>query len=139
MSPHPPAYTAEPDAVNAEQVLDHAHPRELGHHGEGDEAYEALVNALGVRCTVIEEEVQLRKMEKAKRGAGVSLSIVATVADFCGAVLPSESRKFHFKPGMVTNIYYQTADSLHNQVGKLVTWSVVAFAGRSSSTLWDPS
>ena len=69
----PPAYTAEPEPVNAMQVLEHAHPRESGHHGDGGEEYEALVDALGVRCTVLEEEIQLKKAEIVKKGARESI------------------------------------------------------------------
>lgn len=72
MSPMPPAYTAEAEPLNSKEVLDHAHPREEGHNGEGDEAYEALVEALGIRCTVQEEELQIPKAERGKRGARTS-------------------------------------------------------------------
>ncbi len=70
MSPQPPAYSAEPAPNNAKEVLDHAHPRIGTAVADGQHEYEAMADALGVRCTVLEEEVELRRMEAEKRGAG---------------------------------------------------------------------
>jgi hypothetical protein len=48
-------------------------------------------------------------------------------------VIPNSSftdrRNFYSKPGIVNYIYSNTPESLHDQVGKLATWSVVVFAG----------
>ncbi|KGB80153.2 hypothetical protein CNBG_5991 [Cryptococcus deuterogattii R265] len=77
----PPAYTAMAPPVNADQVLQRAHPRDHKHLEEllrsgeavveGEEEYEALVDALGVRCTVLEDEVKMKKFERAKHGGPV--------------------------------------------------------------------
>jgi len=76
---HPPAYTADPDPINEQEVLDRAHPRRHGRDGIIDEEYDTLVEALGVRCNVLEEEIKLKKVEQEKRGTrecilGVRLS-----------------------------------------------------------------
>lgn len=76
----PPAYTAMAPPINSDQVLQRAHPRDHKHLEEllgsgeavveGEEEYEALVDALGVRCTVLEDEVKMKKFERAKHGGG---------------------------------------------------------------------
>ena len=69
----PPAYSAKPESANAVEVLEQAHPREQGHHGDGEDEYEALVDALGVRCTILEKEIQLKKAESVPRDASRSI------------------------------------------------------------------
>ena len=39
----------------------------------GEEEYEVLIDALGVRCKIQEEVIELRRAERAKRGASISL------------------------------------------------------------------
>ncbi|OXG46619.1 hypothetical protein C355_05420 [Cryptococcus neoformans Th84] len=80
ISSEPPAYTAEPPPINSDQILQRAHPRDhkrleaLSKSGEtiaeGEEEYEALVDALGVRCTILENEVKMKKLKSAKHGGG---------------------------------------------------------------------
>lgn len=68
----PPAYTAEAEPVNAQQVLDKSHP-----HGsvEGlDDNYDGVVLTTGVRCTVLESEL------KNARSPGEPLSCLDTGA-----------------------------------------------------------
>ena len=67
---HPPAYTAEPPPLNEKQILDRAHPRQEGHGIDVDVEYEALVDALGMRCTVLEDEMEQRKAERVKKLSG---------------------------------------------------------------------
>ncbi|AAW45913.2 hypothetical protein CNJ01550 [Cryptococcus deneoformans JEC21] len=79
ISSEPPAYTVEPPPINSDQILQRAHPRDhkhlegLSESGETiaeEEEYEALVDALGVRCTILEDEVKMKKLERAKNGGG---------------------------------------------------------------------
>ena len=63
----PPADRPEAEPISTKDVLDRAHPREDGHQGEVEDEYEALVDGLGVRCTVLEEEMRLKKAERVKR------------------------------------------------------------------------
>lgn len=81
ISSEPPAYTVEPPPINSDQILQRAHPRDhkhlegLSEFGETiaeEEEYEALVDALGVRCTILEDEVKMKKLERAKNGGGKS-------------------------------------------------------------------
>ncbi|CAD6590003.1 MAG: hypothetical protein TREMPRED_005592 [Tremellales sp. Tagirdzhanova-0007] len=113
----PPAYSAKPESANAVEVLEQAHPREQGHHGDGEDEYEALVDALGVRCTILEKEIQLKKAESVPRDATSASKHIF-----------SARNKSYLKPGIVNNIYYYTADSLDNQVSKLGAWTVIVFA-----------
>lgn len=69
---HPPAYTAQPDPIDEREVLERAHPRQRGHGGDVEGDYAALVGALGMRCTEIEEKLQSDKAERAKNGTGKS-------------------------------------------------------------------
>ncbi|WVQ75920.1 hypothetical protein IAR50_005555 [Cryptococcus sp. DSM 104548] len=71
----PPAYTPEPPPINVDQVLSRAHPKTREHVRDlqegvvdGEEEYQEVVGTVGVRCTVIEEEMRMRKMDKIKRG-----------------------------------------------------------------------
>lgn len=73
-SPLPPAYTTHPEPINVQDVLAHAHLREHGHGGDGEDAYQRWIDATGVHCSVLEEEIHLRKVEQAKRGAGQSIT-----------------------------------------------------------------
>jgi hypothetical protein len=124
---HPPAYTAEPQPVDAKEVLDRAHPKTRGHGEDVEEEYETLVEGLGMRCTVLEEELE------AKRGEAKRLA---------GAIPPghartfSEQRKARVRPGIVNYIYYNTPDALRDQVAKVSVWAVAAFAGESSQPWW---
>lgn len=54
----PPAYTAEPDPLYAQQILDKAHPRGTV-TGLGD--YDGVVHTTGLRCTVLEDELKVRR------------------------------------------------------------------------------
>jgi hypothetical protein len=67
---HPPAYTADPDPTNERQVLDRAHPRRHGRGGVVDGEYDTLVDTLGIRCSVLEEEIKLKKADREKSGIG---------------------------------------------------------------------
>lgn len=55
----PPAYTAEPEPINVQQVLDKAHPRGAV-EGMGSD-YDEIVRITGVRCTIFEDELKLRR------------------------------------------------------------------------------
>jgi len=67
---HPPAYTAKPDTISEQEVLERCHPRATGSDVDAEEEYYALVGALGVRCNVLEEEMKLQKADRVKRGLG---------------------------------------------------------------------
>lgn len=67
---HPPAYTAQPDPIDEKEVLDRAHPRQRGHGGDADGNYALLVEALGMRCTQMEEKLLSDKAERVKNGLG---------------------------------------------------------------------
>lgn len=54
----PPAYTADPDPLYAQEILDKAHPRGIV-TGMGD--YDAIVQTTGLRCTVLEDELKSRR------------------------------------------------------------------------------
>jgi len=54
----PPAYTADPDPLYAQQILDKAHPRGVV-NGMGD--YDGVVQTTGLRCTVLEDELKTRR------------------------------------------------------------------------------
>lgn len=57
----PPAYTAEAEPINEQQVLDKAHPRGVV---EGiDEGYDEVVQITGTRCTVLESELKSRRQQ----------------------------------------------------------------------------
>ncbi|ORX33969.1 hypothetical protein BD324DRAFT_643657 [Kockovaella imperatae] len=64
----PPAYTAEPEPVNVQEVLDQAHPKATSVVIHG--AYDAVVSAAGRRCTVLEEDIKRRGV-KAEGGKKV--------------------------------------------------------------------
>ncbi|WWD21593.1 hypothetical protein CI109_106079 [Kwoniella shandongensis] len=115
----PPAYTAEPEPVNASAVLGRAHPREAGHEGVADEEYDVLVDALGVRCTVLEEELKIKKVEREKRGIITSPSRARTYW--------SQQRK-QYQSGIVNYIFTTTDSSMRDQVGKFAMLTVAAFA-----------
>ena len=65
---HPPAYTADADPINEQEVLDRAHPRRHGRDGVVEEEYDLLVDNLGVRCSVLEEALRLKKEDREKKG-----------------------------------------------------------------------
>ena len=71
---HPPAYTAKPEPVNEQEVLDKAHPHITTPSTIGDEDYDCLVEELGVRCTVLEHSLQERNAEQRKFGTGKPLT-----------------------------------------------------------------
>ena len=54
----PPAYTADPDPVYAQQILDKIHPRGVV-SGMGE--YDGVVKTTGLRCTILEEELKTRR------------------------------------------------------------------------------
>ncbi|OCF33867.1 hypothetical protein I316_04579 [Kwoniella heveanensis BCC8398] len=116
----PPAYTAQPEPINKAQVLEQAHPRSHGHDDDVEDEYEMLVDALGMRCTVLEGEMETKKAERAKRG------------------LPASPRRRHrtywsdqpkhYSSGIVNYIFYNTDHTVRDQVGKLAVCVVAAFA-----------
>ena len=67
---HPPAYTADPEPVSEQEVLDRTHPRRHGREGIVEDEYNVLVDALGVRCSVLEEEIKLKRADREKIGIG---------------------------------------------------------------------
>ena len=67
---HPPAYTAEPPAVNEKEVVQRTRPRAAGQDGDMEEEYNVLSQTLGIRCNVLEDELKMRKAERTKRAQG---------------------------------------------------------------------
>jgi hypothetical protein len=69
---NPPAYTPDPEPIDAKAVLDRAHPRQ--HCGDAsydvETEYDGVAESLGLRCNVIEEAISSRRAERAKRGLG---------------------------------------------------------------------
>ncbi|WRT64675.1 uncharacterized protein IL334_001609 [Kwoniella shivajii] len=121
---HPPAYTAEPEPINKAEVLSHAHPKRLGNtldvDDDCDEEYTVLTNALGMRCTILEEMMDSNRAEREKRGIlGSPRSRNRTYW--------SEQRK-QYKSGIVNYIFYNTDNSVRDQVGKVAMCVVAAFA-----------
>ncbi|WVF69679.1 hypothetical protein IAT40_004458 [Kwoniella sp. CBS 6097] len=117
----PPAYTAQPEPVNKAQVLEQAHPRSHGHDDDVEEEYDMLVDALGVRCTVLEEELQTKKAERAKRGLSEASPRRRPRTYW------SEQRN-QYSSGIVNYIFYNTDNTVRDQVGKLAVCVVAAFA-----------
>ena len=64
----PPAYTAQPDPINEQEVLDRAHPRKASVNVDVVDEYDVVVRATGVRCSVLEDAIAQKKAEKAKKG-----------------------------------------------------------------------
>ncbi|KAK4684860.1 hypothetical protein P7C73_g5304, partial [Tremellales sp. Uapishka_1] len=115
-----PPYSAEPEPLVAKDVLDKAHPRNTSLHGHsGDPAYDALVDALGVRCEVIEKEIQMRSKKEAELVPRPS-----TPGKFF-----SERRRKLEKPGTHNYVFYTAEEgSLADHVGRFAVWTVAAFA-----------
>lgn len=64
VSVSPPAYTAEAEPINEQQVLDKSHPRGTV---EGlDDNYDGVVHITGTRCTVLESEIKARRQQTGK-------------------------------------------------------------------------
>lgn len=73
---NPPAYTREPEPLNKQELLVQAHPCRNGVPSDEDdshvieEAYDAVVRATGSRCLPIEEKMDRRRKDRARRGMG---------------------------------------------------------------------
>ncbi|WWC59592.1 uncharacterized protein I303_102149 [Kwoniella dejecticola CBS 10117] len=121
---HPPAYTAEPEPINKAELILQTHPKRPGDAVESDEdvddEYAALTNALGMRCTVIEEHIDAQKLERQKRGLPVS-------PRSRNRTYWSDQRK-QYKSGIVNYVFYNTDNSVRDQVGKVAMCVVAAFA-----------
>jgi hypothetical protein len=65
---NPPAYTPKAESISAQEVLEHAHPRNgaVANTEDVEDEYRGLVEGLGLRCNVIEEEIRSRKEERSK-------------------------------------------------------------------------
>lgn len=65
----PPAYTATPSPEGIHAIIDATHPRQTPCSSSLDEEdYDVLVDALGVRCRVIEDELAVRRAHLDKAG-----------------------------------------------------------------------
>ncbi|WWD07540.1 hypothetical protein V865_005641 [Kwoniella europaea PYCC6329] len=121
---HPPAYTAEPEPINKAELISQIHPKRPGevveYDEDVDEEYAFLTNALGMRCTVIEEQMDAQRAEREKRGALAS-------SRSRNRSYWSEQRK-QYKSGIVNYIFYNTDNSVRDQVGKVAMCVVAAFA-----------
>ncbi|WWC68057.1 uncharacterized protein I206_101976 [Kwoniella pini CBS 10737] len=121
---HPPAYSAEPEPINKAELISQIHPRRPGDAVESDEdvddEYALLTNALGMRCTVIEEHIDAQKIERQKRG-------LPTSPRSRNRSYWSDQRK-QYKSGIVNYIFYNTDNSVRDQVGKVAMCVVAAFA-----------
>ncbi|WVW78339.1 hypothetical protein I302_100293 [Kwoniella bestiolae CBS 10118] len=121
---HPPAYTAEPEPINKAEVISQTHPKRPGDVVESDEDVDAeyafLTNALGMRCTVIEDQMDAQKAEREKRG-------VLASPRSRNRTYWSDQRK-QYKSGIVNYIFYNTDNSVRDQVGKVAMCVVAAFA-----------
>ncbi len=73
---NPPAYTREPEPLNRQELLEQAHPCRHGLPSDTDdtraieEAYDAVVRATGSRCLPLEEKMDRRRKDRARRGIG---------------------------------------------------------------------
>ncbi|ORY24001.1 hypothetical protein BCR39DRAFT_548111 [Naematelia encephala] len=116
---HPPAYSAKPEPINAKQVLEHAHPRESARHFDVDvdEGYDIVVDGLGMRCEVLEEEIRTQKVEREKRG----------VVSRRGRSLSSR-RSSYASSGLAHFVYVNTPDAVREHVGQAAFYTVAAFA-----------
>nr|XP_019005016.1 uncharacterized protein I203_01860 [Kwoniella mangroviensis CBS 8507]OCF68477.1 hypothetical protein I203_01860 [Kwoniella mangroviensis CBS 8507] len=121
---HPPAYTAEPEPINKAELISQIHPKRPGevveYDADVDEEYAFLTNALGMRCTVIEEQMDAQRAEREKRG------VLASPRSRNRSYW-SEQRK-QYKSGIVNYIFYNTDNSVRDQVGKVAMCVVAAFA-----------
>ncbi|WWC86793.1 uncharacterized protein L201_001672 [Kwoniella dendrophila CBS 6074] len=121
---HPPAYTAEPEPINKAELISQTHPKRPGDVLESDEdvddEYAYLTNALGMRCTVIEETMEAQKADRVKRG-------VPSPPRSRNRSYWSEQRK-QYKSGIVNYIFYNTDNTIRDQVGKVGMCIVAAFA-----------
>ncbi|RXK40938.1 hypothetical protein M231_01786 [Tremella mesenterica] len=140
LSPLPPAYSAEPPPINKQEVLDHAHPRIETSHDEGDVygEYDAVVEALGVRCTVLEDKLKGRSDAQVKRDLSDSVpssSAHSRTSSF------SDRRRSGQRPGIVNYFFYTSRTAVQDQVGKFAVWSVLVFAVGiiAGSHLYSPS
>ncbi|WVQ69388.1 uncharacterized protein L199_007605 [Kwoniella botswanensis] len=121
---HPPAYTAEPEPINKAELISQIHPKRPGevveYNEDVDDEYAFLTNALGMRCTVIEEQMDAQRAEREKRG------VLASPRSRNRSYW-SEQRK-QYKSGIVNYIFYNTDNSVRDQVGKVAMCVVAAFA-----------
>lgn len=67
----PPAYSAEPDPMTAEHAPGKVHPRGLV--GGIDDRYDAIVQSTGIRCTVLEHELNNKRSEVSAKGKSKAL------------------------------------------------------------------
>ena len=127
----PPAYTPRPP-LDPQRILDDAHPREpldpisasssfVGSSAsvkDVDPAYEELVEGLGMRCAVLEEEMKRKSEERRKLGLPPAVSRRRGVRGDNGANLGG---------GSVT-VYW-------NQMGKMGPNALVVGAGIAGAAL----
>jgi hypothetical protein len=124
----PPAYTAKSDSISHQAIMNQAHPRDRAVVPDADveDEYEGLVDGLGVRCNVIEEEIRLRKEARSKLGPGKHAN-----SSWLTPVIPvTRSRQWSArrdKRGIVDYIIH-TGGAVHSNVGT-VGVCVGMFAG----------
>ena len=121
-SPRPPAYSPHPEPINAQEVLDAAHPSDRSSRASPSlgEEYDALVEMCGMRCHVLEEQLRMRYAERIK--AGVARP------PFRRPSIPID------KSNIVNYIFYNVGDTLHSHLGTLAVWTVAVFASESLSS-----
>lgn len=113
----PPAYTAEPEPINAQQVLDKAHPRGAVDGMGGD--YDGIVEITGIRCTVLEDELKLLRAKNCK------LHIWTCPNHLDPPSLPIRGRD------RIVGYVYLDSDTLR----KYGSYVVAAFTGKSRSAV----
>ena len=129
---HPPAYTAEPEPVNAQEVLDKAHPRCRGTEAPIDEAYDAIAAATEIRCNVLEEELKARKAEHAKRG-GRELPTLRNLSRINAHPVFSSWTSNRQPPKTIVNhIIYNTQNVISTPMGMISLCAVAAFGSESN-------
>ncbi|WVR04714.1 hypothetical protein IAU60_001725 [Kwoniella sp. DSM 27419] len=128
-SASPPAYTPKPEPLSKAQILEHAHPKTLGHDMDVEEEYNIIVDALGMRCTVFEEELEAKRTEMTKRGVSRSPGVN-------GKTYRPEQHE-QYRSGIVNYIFYNSGNSVRDQVSKLAVYVVAAFAvGLVAGSSW---
>jgi hypothetical protein len=110
----PPAYTPKPDPLTTQEILAQTHPREAHHiPTDVEEEYEALVEGLGIRCNIIEEQLKVQKVTASR-----------------------ESPAHNSHPGtrgsrrarVINYIFLNNQDTVAQSISKAGAWTVAVFA-----------
>lgn len=132
----PPAYSREPAAETEKEVLLRYHPRVHDTGDDVDPEYATMVESLGVRCKVLEEEMAKRGPLPIKDLDGdLHLFAVLFHSELTNLVGPSAltksipRRKDHTRPGIVNYVFYK-----NDQLPTLAFYIGAAMVGELSTS-----